>query len=87
MDLNSFTTPVYSPIPVGLYNVIAVLLAFLGFTSFAWFLMYERSNALRTETLSEGKKGFVKELQLALVASIFMGLTALFVLLAAGVYV
>eukprot|EP00898_Chlorokybus_atmophyticus_P005736 jgi/Chlat1/6163/Chrsp41S05706 len=69
-----------TPIPVDLYPILAVLLLSLGLIFAAAFFVYEVTSSKFSRQLS-------KELVTGGVASIFLGLGSLFLLLWTGVYV
>ena len=69
-----------SPVNPVIYPQLAFALLLIGLFVTAWFFVYEVTATKFTRTIS-------KEVQISLVASIFMGLGTLFLMLSVGVFV
>lgn len=72
--------PLESPVPVGLYPQLATVLLLLGLCVTGSFFLYE-------VTKTRSNRSLFTEVALAGVASVFLGLGTLFLLLWTGVYV
>jgi len=81
MTIPQDLVPYKSIISLGLYPSLAILFSLIGVTIMAWFFIYEVTSGPRK------RRNIFKELVLALVAAIFLGWAALFLLLWSGVYV
>ena len=69
-----------SPVNPVIYPHLALTLLLLGLFVTAWFFVYEVTATKFTRARS-------KEIQISLVASIFMGLGTLFLILSVGIFV
>ncbi|EAL63259.1 UPF0197 transmembrane protein [Dictyostelium discoideum AX4] len=72
--------PYTSPLDIVFYPVCAFLFCVIGFAFFATFIVSEMTTA-------KAQKNIFRELTLALIASMSLGLGLFFVLLAGGIYV
>lgn len=72
--------PVHSPVPVGTYPLLAVVLLVLGVVSTAAFFLYQ-------VTTTRYSRKITQEVLLGGTASITLGLGTLFLLLWVGVFV
>lgn len=77
MDTGS---PVHSPVPMGMYPLLATLLLTAGIASTAAFFLYE-------VTTTRYSRKVLQEAALGGAASVALGLGSLFLLLWVGVYV
>ena len=69
-----------SPINPATYPHLALILLLIGLFFTAWFFVYEVTSTKYTRVL-------MKEITISVVASIFMGLGTLFMILWVGIYV
>ncbi|VDL98929.1 unnamed protein product [Schistocephalus solidus] len=69
-----------SPVNPAMYSTLTLLLTSIGVFFMAWFFVYEI-------TATKYVREFLKELLMAIMASIFMGTGVLFLLLWVGIYV
>ena len=69
-----------SPINPNIYPHLAVILLAIGLFFTAWFFVYEVTSTKFTREL-------FKEVIISLIASVFMGMGTLFLLLWVGIYV
>ncbi|KAL7053369.1 hypothetical protein AAHC03_026522 [Spirometra sp. Aus1] len=69
-----------SPVNPAMYSTLTLLLVSIGVFFTAWFFVYEI-------TATKYVREFLKELLIAIMASIFMGTGVLFLLLWVGIYV
>jgi hypothetical protein len=79
LDLEKMSRYV-SPVNPAVYPHLSVVLLAIGVFFTAWFFVYEVTSTKFTREL-------VKEVLISLIASIFMGLGTLFLLLWVGIYV
>merc|ERR1712117_380173 len=79
LDLSSMQRYV-SPVNPSVYPHLSVVLLAIGLFFTAWFFVYEVTSTKFTREL-------VKEILISLVASVFMGLGTMFLLLWVGIYV
>merc|ERR1712244_67042 len=79
MDMSSMQRYV-SPVNPSVYPHLSVVLLAIGLFFTAWFFVYEVTSTKFTREL-------VKEILISLVASVFMGLGTMFLLLWVGIYV
>merc|ERR1711983_741044 len=79
LDLSSMQRYV-SPVDPRVYPHLSVVLLAIGLFFTAWFFVYEVTSTKFTREL-------VKEILISLVASVFMGLGTMFLLLWVGIYV
>ncbi len=73
-------TPLGTPLPVSTYPLLATVLLMLGLLSTGSFFLYEVSKTRHSRQIHV-------EFLIAAVASVFLGLGTLFLLLWTGVYV
>merc|ERR1712190_685400 len=79
LDLSAMQRYV-SPVNPSAYPQLSVVLLAIGLFFTAWFFVYEVTSTKFTREL-------VKEILISLVASVFMGLGTMFLLLWVGIYV
>ena len=80
IELESLGARYISPINPITYPHLALILLSIGLFFTAWFFVYEVTSTKYTRAL-------VKEIMISSVASIFMGLGSLFLILWVGIYV
>ncbi len=79
LDISQMTRYV-SPVNPAVYPHLSVVLLAIGLFFTAWFFVYEVTSTKFTREI-------LKEILISLVASVFMGLGTLFLLLWVGIYV
>jgi hypothetical protein len=80
LDLETIGVRYLSPVNPSSYPHLAVILLLIGLFFTAWFFVYEVTSTKYTRAL-------MKELLISSVASLFMGLGTLFMILWIGIYV
>jgi len=73
-------TPYNSPVDPALYPTVALVLMIAGLVFSALFFVQQ-------VTATKASRNFTKEVTMAAVSSIFMGLGMMFTMLAVGIYV
>lgn len=79
--------PVLAPVNPALFPQLAMLFFALGGASTAYFLVYEFSTSTAKDAPAGQKRSLAKELVVAAICSLFLGLGSFFLMLYGGVYV
>ena len=80
LDIESVGARYISPVNPGTYPHLALILLLIGLFFTAWFFVYEVTSTKYTRVL-------MKEIAISSVASVFMGMGTLFMILWVGIYV